>query len=868
MDLDASFGHWLTRRRKALRLSRAELARRVCCAAITLRKIEEDARRPSQQIAARLAEQLAIAPAECATFIRVARGELRVEWLPPAAGASRLATSVRPTNLPIPTTPLIGRAADVAAVRALLLRGDVRLLTLSGAPGIGKTRLSLQVAADLRDAPSTQSGPAFADGVYFIPLAPLGDPGLVLATIAQTLGVAERAGQPMRDRLAADLREKDLLLVLDNFEHVLGAAPQLAELLGAAPRLTLLVTSRVALRLSGEQRYAVPPLALPNLSDRLPNEVLTQYAAVDLFVQRARTVQSHFAMTESNAQAVAAICIRLDGVPLAIELAATRIALFTPPELLAHLDQRFALLTAGARDMPPRQQTLRRAIDWSYTLLDEPERTLFRRLGIFMGDWTREAAEAVCGNQDSRIEDERWKMEERPSILDPRSSILDGLAALLDKSLLRREEGSDGQSRFSMLETIREYARERLVEAGELERMQERHLAYYLALAEVAESRLSASNQRVWLGRLEQDHDNLRIALAWAVDQAPELALRLSGALTGFWLMRGHHSEGRAWLERALAPAGSPMRGKAEIGDTPDSPSAAGGAARAQALHGAGMLAHVQQDGVQAQALFAESLALARAQGDSHRIALLLNDLGELAFLDGDIERAASLYAEGLALARAADDRSAVAWLLLGRGDVEKAQGDLRSAAADYEEGLAIGRALDDQRQLAWALHRLGHLALEQGKRQRAAELFAEGLALAREVGDQESTAWLLYATGLLLIEQHDLMDSAARFAESARLLHVLGAGQGVALNLAGLAAVMIEHQHPAQAARLLSVADAQHWVASAAAERAEYDRTIAVVHAQLDEATFAAAWAEGQAITLEQALAYALNATSPALTP
>jgi transcriptional regulator with XRE-family HTH domain len=266
------------RRRKALRLSRAELARRVCCAAITLRKIEEDARRPSQPIAARLAEQLAIPSAECATFIRVARGELRVEWLPPAdrpaAGAPRLATSARPTNLPIPSTPLIGRAADVAAVRALLLRGDVRLLTLSGAPGIGKTRLSLQVAADLRDTPPTlstssgqaHSGPAFADGMYFIPLAPLGDPGLVLATIAQTLGVAERAGQLLRDRLAAYLREKDLLLVLDNFEHVLAAAPQLAELLGAAPRLTLLVTSRVALRLSGEQRYAVPPLALPNLS--------------------------------------------------------------------------------------------------------------------------------------------------------------------------------------------------------------------------------------------------------------------------------------------------------------------------------------------------------------------------------------------------------------------------------------------------------------------------------------------------------------------------------------------------------------------------------------------------------------------------
>jgi predicted ATPase/transcriptional regulator with XRE-family HTH domain len=586
MERDASFGHWLALRRKSLRLSCVELARRVGCATVTLRKIEADERRPSEQIAAKLAEHLALPPAECATFIRVARGEIRVDWLPPpnqpASGTSRTAPAARPSNLPIPPTPLIGRAADVAAVREMLLRGDVRLLTLSGAPGIGKTRLSLQVATELRDAPSTLSPPseqtgsgqAFADGVYFIPLAPLSDPGLVIATIAQTLGVVERAGQSVRERLSAELREKQLLLLLDNVEHVLTAAPQLAELLAAAPRLTLLVTSRVALRLVGEQRFTVPPLAVPLLpleaggkmkgeadhaSDALHPASLIRYPSVALFVQRARALLPAFALTAANAPAIAAICRRLDGLPLAIELAATRINLFTPQELFARLEQRFALLTAGTLDMPTRQQTLRRAIDWSYELLNEDEQTLFRRLGVFVGGCTLDAIEAVLATEGRGRSD-----QSATAVRSPQSSALDGLAALIDKSLLQRKDGSDGRSRFTMLETIREYARERLAEAGELERAQERHLAYELALAEAAEPLLSTSDQQVGLARLEQDHDNLRAALDWAVDYDPEGALRLSGALAQFWLTRGHLSEGRQWIERALAGADARARGGAD----------------------------------------------------------------------------------------------------------------------------------------------------------------------------------------------------------------------------------------------------------------------------------------------------------------
>jgi len=628
----------------------------------------------------------------------------------------------------------------------------------------------------------------------------------------------------MRDRLTAYLCDRQLLLVLDNFEHVIQARPRLAELLASAPRLMLLVTSRVALHLAGEQRYSVPPLALPNLTHRLPSQLLAQYAALDLFVQRARSVYPRFALTDSNAPAVAEICVRLDGLPLAIELAATRISLFTPPELLARLDQRFTLLTAGMLDMPERQRTLRRAIDWSYALLDEAERTLFRRLGVFAGGCTIEAAETVCGGQGLRIEDSGWKKVDRSSILAPRFSILDRLAALVDKSLLRREEGSDGQSRFTMLETIREYALERLAEAGEVERTQEWHVVYYLALAEATEPRLATSDQLVWLDRLAQDHDNLRAALSWAVDHDPETALRLSGTLTDFWITRGYLSEGRAWLERALAGVGAPACGGAEPGQAAGPLPIASSAARAKALHGAGMVAHMQEDNLRAQALFAQSLTLARALGDPRRVALLLNDLAELALHRGDTARAMTLCAEGLALARAAHNQSAAARLLLGLGDVVKAQGDM----------------------------------------QRTAELLAEGLTLARSVGDQENTAWLLYHTGRQELEQHKLVGAAARFGESARLLHVLGAGQGVALNLAGLAAVMIQHQDLAQAARLLSVAETQHWVASnswwVAADRVTYEHTVAVVRAQLDEATFATAWSAGRAMSLEQAIASALS--------
>jgi predicted ATPase/transcriptional regulator with XRE-family HTH domain len=495
MERDASFGHWVVLRRRALHLSCVELARRVGCATVTLRKIEADERRPSEQIAAKLAEHLNVAHQERRRFIKAARGELGVDRLPPPDLPPRLTRPPHVAYLPIPPTPLIGRVQDVAAVRGELMRAEVRLLTLTGAPGIGKTRLALQVATELHDA--------FADGVIFIPLAPIRDPDLVLSSMAQALEISEVPGQPVLERLQTVLREKHILLLLDNVEQVLKAAPQLAALLTAAPRLTLLVTSRVALHLSGEQRFAVPPLALPpstlsNAGGGLGREweALTQYAAVELFVQRARAAMPTFVLTMTNALAVTAICRHLDGLPLAIELAAARVALFTPQELLTRLDQRFALLTGGAVDLPTRQQTLRRAIDWSYELLDEGEQKLFRRLGVFLGGCTLEAAKAVCNTAD-----------------DLGTDMLEDVTALLDKSLLQREEGTDGRSRYTMLETIREYALEQLAACGEYEAARRHHAAYYRALAEAAEQAWDQPHEVEWLQRLVAVRHNLRAAL-------------------------------------------------------------------------------------------------------------------------------------------------------------------------------------------------------------------------------------------------------------------------------------------------------------------------------------------------------------------
>jgi len=490
MDQDISFGRYLSARRHLLDLTQDELARQIGCSVVTIRKLEADERRPSKQIAERLAASLNIPEAERAAFLIFARSE-------PSAGAAEASLPVpdhlhaqRPP-LRVALTPLVGRDQDVAAIRNRLLRDDTRLLTLVGAPGIGKTRLALAVAAEAQAA--------FADGVVFVALAPISDAELVVATIAQTLDVKESGNQPLLKTVTELLRNRQLLLILDNFEQVLDAAPQVADLLSACPHVKVLATSRAALHIRGEQLYPVPPLLLPDLAALPPAEHLLQIAAITLFAERAQAVQPSFQLTDANAAAVATICTRLDGLPLAIELAAAHVRLLSPPALLARLSDRLAVLRDGPRDLPPRQQTLLSAFAWSYDLLDDGAQRLLRWLGVFVGGCTMEAAEAVCNAAGDLPVD-----------------VLDGLTALLYQSLLRQEVGSDGEPRFVLLETLCEYALERLEACAETPIMQRHHANYYVALAELAESELIGAQSLAWLKRLEAEHTNIRAVLAWS----------------------------------------------------------------------------------------------------------------------------------------------------------------------------------------------------------------------------------------------------------------------------------------------------------------------------------------------------------------
>jgi predicted ATPase/transcriptional regulator with XRE-family HTH domain len=800
MVLETSFGHWLMLRRKVLRLSCVELARRVGCATVTLHKIEADERRPSRQIAARLAELLAVAPQDHETFISAARGERSVDRLPapdqPVNDSARGGRAVRSTDLPIPPTPLIGRATEVTAVRDLLLCLDVRLLTLTGAPGIGKTRLAIEVATDVANG---QDGHRFADGVFFISLAPIRDPGLVISTIAQALEVSASSSRPELESLQAYLRDRHILLVLDNFEQVLKAAPQLTALLAAAARLTLLVTSRVALHLYGEHRFAVPPLALPSVQ-HLTAEVelasaLVQYAAVELFVERAWSAAPSFALTDANALAVATICAHLDGLPLAIELAAARMALFAPQELLARSDHRLALLTEGAVDMPTRQQTLRRAITWSVDLLDAPEQALFRRLSVFMGGCTLEAAERVCN-----------------AASDLGMQVLDGVTALVDKSLLQREEGTDGWSRFTMLETIREYALERLTASGEYEAVRRHHAAYYRALAEAAEQAWDQPHEVEWLQRLVVVRPNLRAALQWALDTGEaEFAWRLNGALFSFWIYCSSLREADDWLERALALQGEEH--------TP-----AATAAKAKMLITAGYPAVLQGDYARAQARFEHGLALYAQIGDQRGIAWSLRGCGFVAMLRGDLKQVESYDEQSLALCREAQDIRGVAWSLYGLAYLVLAQGDMARAQGLLEEALARLREQGIMFGIFRALLALGFIMLNRGQVARAAELYREGLTLGRQIRFQQ-------------------------FIPDA---------------LEGLAGVAVAHGQPERATWLLGAAEALRESIGTPRWRVyqtSYERALAAARTQLDDAAWAAAWAKGRAMPLEQAVAYALEA-------
>lgn len=705
--------------------------------------------------------------------------------LPPSSGHS--AVVAPPPPLPLAATSFIGRTRETQQLKRLITR--VRLLTLTGPGGCGKTRLAVQVATDLRSAT--------VGSVFFVPLAPINDPNLVTAAIAQTLHVGEVTGVALLDSLTAYLRERRVLLILDNFEHVLAAAPLVAQLLSAAPQLHILVTSRAALQLSFEQEFAVPPLPYPDLAALPPLANLADCPSVALFVARARAVRPHFALNSANAAAVAQICACLDGLPLAIELAAARIRLSAPQTLLHLLGNRLTLLTGGPKDAPARHQTLRATIDWSYDLLDAREKTFFVQLAVFTGGSSLEAIVAICDHASAQPLAGRQHSATHPQM------VLDSLTSLLAKNLLRQVEGPEGEPRFMLLETIGEYAQERLKAQGDT-LVRQRHADYYVELAQKMQLSLHGTQQGAGMRRLAYEHDNIRTALAWLLTcAASEQAARLCATLELFWYWNGYLSEGRRWLAAVLANGGTLSQ-----------------AARAKVLDVAGGLAWAQGDFTQAKAFSNPSLALWRELDDPQGVVEAINTLGLVAESEGNYADAVTWYEAGLALRRQLGDSAAIALALSNLGDALLYMGSYLYANQLLEEGYTRYTQLGDQRGAADALVSLGDAALLQGFPAQATPLFEQSLQLFRQI----------------------------QTVNRRRVAHCLE-------RLAG--ALTVLHQ-PQRGAQLLGTAAALRETIGAPippASQPYYAQTLSDIQAQLDSEEFARAWAQGYTRNFDQVI-------------
>ena len=770
-------------------------------------------------------------------------------------------------KVPTTFTSLIGREQEVAEISDLLTQPEVRLLTLLGPGGIGKTSLSIGVATQMRTF--------FAAGICFIALAGTLDPDRVVPTIAQELGLKESGTQSILEQVQATLGEKHILLLLDNFEQVVAAAAEVEQLLASCPNLKMVVTSREVLHVGAEHEFSVPPLALPDLTHLPSLEALSHNAAVELFILRSQKVKPGFQLTVVNAPTVAEICTRLEGLPLAIELAAARMRLLSPQTLLVRLSDRLQLLTSGSRDMPKRQETLRNTISWSYQLLDAQEQRLFRRLCVFVGGCTLEAVEALY-----------------TALGDGNGSVLVGVTALMDKSLLRQTEQAEDEARLMMLETIREYGLEELSASGEQEATRRAHASYYLRLAEEAAKGIRGPQQTACLQQLEQEHDNLRAALQWLLEQGEasqdmEMALRFSSALDRFWTIRGHYTEGRTFLRRVLAGS------KGSLSSW-----------RAEALNIAAGLAQLQGDDAEAEELIEESLALSRSLKDRRNIATsLLRQAGEAVGKDNFL-KADSLMKEALALYEELGDKVDIADVHFELGWLANVQHEYQRARPLLEESLSKFREMGDIRMIASALHQLAICYDEQGNEATVHSLLQESDRLFREVGDKEGMAYVLQLSGKLAFRQGDAAMAHSFMEESSALYREIGdlpslydplddlarmardqgdyvAAQAffvenlaiiieddakrwnnkesIAYRLEKLARLVVVQGELAWAAQLWGAAEVLreiHEMPLPLDKQASYEQAVAAARTQLGEEDFTCAWAEGRAMTPEQVLA------------
>jgi predicted ATPase/DNA-binding transcriptional regulator YiaG len=830
----ATFGQLLRFLRQRAGLTQRELSIAVGYSESQLSRLEQNQRAPDQAaLAARFVPALHVDQEPIwATRLLELGAASHAEGGPdePAPAAE---APLSPHNLPAQLTSFIGRERELAEIQQLLTPSPdrsagagegVRLLTLTGHGGTGKTRLALQAATALLAS--------FPDGVWWVELAPLTDLALIPQAVAAVLGLKEEPDRPLLATLIHHLRGKRALLILDNCEHLIQASAQFAEaVLRGCPHVRLLDSSREMLGVAGERALVVPSLLTPEPRAALSLDAMRNYDAVRLFVARASTTAPHFTLTAENASAVVQVCWRLDGIPLALELAAARLRMMPVEELAARLDDAFRLLTGGSRTALPRHQTLQALIDWSYELLPDAEQKLLRWLAVFAGGWTLAAAEAVCAGDGLES-----------------SAVAGLLGRLIDKSLVLVAEQA-GAARYRLMETIRQYAQAKLAASGEADKARGRHAAYYLVLAEAGAPDLRGGLRLAWLDRMELEHDNLRAALGWgqSAPSGAELGLRLSSLLLLLWLHHGYWREARGWLEAALAHPGAPTYPHMQ----------------AEAMVTLGLMLGGLGDYVSAKAQIAHGLRLSQELGDRPNSAWALERLGWIARERGDGPTARARLEESLALYRELGDQSGICLSTMTLAEAMIMQGDLVAAKDLLEENLRLARQLEDLNGIGWTLNHLGHIAQLEREYTEATRLHEASLQPFHQLGAREGYIWAHQSLGETYLAQGNAPLAASHFAEALMAARDLGDPAATAWCLAGLAGAAAVNEEPERAAWLWGAAEALRQslgVREAPASHATHERLKAMAQEQIGQTAFAAARAEGQAASLEQALAQALD--------